>query len=714
MNRAAQAKAIWTTEPGYVRAGYALLAILLLILLFFPSIAGQSGQYYTQLLMMVFIFATLGHAWNLLAGFCGLLSFGTQVYIGLAGYTVAELNYYFGVNVWWSIPIAAIVTALFAWLLAVPISDRNSGRARAIGVIIAVVLWIIYEIWILYDPSVDIFGGAYIRRVIVLLLIFLGALPLLKLQGAYFAIATWLIAAAVASIFNEWRVVGAGGGMNITSETTVTGRYYAGFIIVVLATLVVWWLLKSRYGQALTAVRDDEEAASAVGIDIRRIKTIVFVISAPMAAAAAALFYIDAVTITPAGAFYIGWSAYMVFIVVSGGMGTLAGPLVGAVLYVIVDRFLVAVWGGGELTLGLASVVIILVIPRGVMGLWSDFRPSLDRWLNEQAVRAARSTRRPEPTLWQASSIPSTHGPQSLARPAAPPLGATPANSVPFLPPALPATAPGVAAALLVPGSPLLYLMPDNPPWQELMAGYHAAREAIRAAEPDTILLYSSQWIAVLDQPWQMKPRLSGLHVDENWHEFGELRYDIDIDREATEAIIRGCGELGVRAKGVDYEKFPVDSGTIVANAMLNPNGDIPLVIAASNIYHDYAMTAKLGAMAARVATSLGRRIAIVGVGGLSGSIFRHEIDLARDRIRTPEDEAWNDRILAMLEQADVAGLRAAVPQFVKEARADNGFKHFAWLEGAMGNAFTGARVLGAGAVYGSGQAVVQFKLKPS
>ena len=164
----------------------------------------------------------------------------------------------------------------------------------------------------------------------------------------------------------------------------------------------------------------------------------------------------------------------------------------------------------------------------------------------------------------------------------------------------------------------------------------------------------------------------------------------------------------------MDYDKFPVDSGTIVANAMLNPNGDIPLVIAASNIYHDYAMTAKLGAMAARVATSLGRRIAIVGVGGFSGSIFRHEIDLARDRIRTPEDEAWNDRILAMLEQADVAGLRAAVPHFVKEARADNGFKHFAWLEGAMGNAFTGARVLGAGAVYGSGQAVVQFKLKPS
>ena len=67
-----------------------------------------------------------------------------------------------------------------------------------------------------------------------------------------------------------------------------------------------------------------------------------------------------------------------------------------------------------------------------------------------------------------------------------------------------------------------------------------------------------------------------------------------------------------------------------------------------------------------------------------------------------------------MLEQADLSGLHAALPQFCKEARADNGFKHFAWLEGAMGNAFSGARLLGEGSVYGSGQAVIQFKLKPS
>ncbi|WP_378944807.1 hypothetical protein [Mesorhizobium sp. ANAO-SY3R2] len=681
------------------RTAQVLFGILIAILLVFPWLAGQDGQYFTQLLMTVFIFATLGHSWNLLAGFCGLLSFGSQVYIGLAGFTVAVLNYYFGVDVWWSIPIAAVVAALFAWLLAAPISDRNSRRSTTIGIVVAVALWFVYEIWIAYDPAVDIFGGAYIRRVIILLMIFLGALPLLKLQGAYFAIATWLIAAAVASIFNEWRVVGAGGGMNIASDTTVAGRYYAGLIIVALATAVVWWLLNSRYGQALTAVRDDEEAATAVGIDIRRVKTLVFVISAPMAAVAASLFYIDSVTITPADAFHIRWSAYMVFVVVAGGMGTLAGPIIGAVLYVIIDRFLVGFWGGGELTLGLASVLIILIAPRGVMGLLGDAFAAWERRAN------ARGSGLPSPETPSAGS---------LFRPLASAAKPVPASRPSYLPPALPDGAPGIVGAFMVPGNPLLCLRSDNPRWDELTAGYRAANEALRAMAPDVILLYSSQWVAVLDQPWQMKPRISGVHVDENWHEFGELRYDIDIDRDATEAMIRGTNALGIRAKGIDFDQFPIDSGTIVANTLLNGLSGTPLVIAGANIYHDYATTVKLGAMAARTAVQLGRRVAIVGVGGLSGSIFRHEIDLARDRIRTPEDEAWNTRIMAMLEAGDLAGLNASVPNFVKEARADNGFKHFAWLEGAMGRAFAGARVLGSGAVYGSGQAVVQFMLKPA
>ena len=388
-----------------------LVAALLVVLIAFPWVAGEDGRYYTVLLMTVFIFATLGHAWNLLAGFCGLLSFGIQVYVGLGGFTVAILNYYFGVPVWWAMVLSIVVTTAFALIQSVPLSEQHARRNTWIGLAVALVLWAIYEVVIAVNPAADVFGGAYIRRVILLFLIFLGALPLLRLQGAYFAVATWLIAAAVASIFNEWRVVGAGGGMNIANATTVTGRYYAGLVLVVAATAAVWWLLRSRVGQALTAVRDDEEAASAIGIDIRRIKTMVFLISAPMAGLAAALYYIDAVTITPPDAFHIRWSAYAVFIVVAGGMGTLAGPIIGAVLFIIVQRFLVGLWGGGDLTLGIAAVLLILLLPRGVVGWLSDLRLAAAQ--QAHAAPARRTATRVGAVL-ATSLLPSSAGPHLL------------------------------------------------------------------------------------------------------------------------------------------------------------------------------------------------------------------------------------------------------------------------------------------------------------
>jgi branched-chain amino acid transport system permease protein len=354
--------------------GRSLLVTLLVVLIAFPWLAGEGERFYTVLLMTVFIFATFGHAWNLLAGYSGLLSFGLQVYVGLGGFAIGLLSFYGEVNVWLAMPVAAVVSILFAWLLAIPVSERFTGK-RAIGpMAIAVGLWILYEFLITFEPSFDVFRGHYTRRVFILLLIFLGALPLLKLQGAYFAVATWLIASAMASVFSEWKVTGAGGGLSIVSDTSVTARYYAGLILVVASTFVVWYLLNSRYGQALTAVRDDEEAASTIGIDIRRVKTLVFLVSAPMAGLAAGLFYIDNVTITPADAFSIRWSAVVVFVVVAGGMGSLPGPIIGAVIFVLVDRLASGYIGSGELALGIASVLIIILFPRGIMGSLNDLR----------------------------------------------------------------------------------------------------------------------------------------------------------------------------------------------------------------------------------------------------------------------------------------------------------------------------------------------------
>ena len=107
-----------------------------------------------------------------------------------------------------------------------------------------------------------------------------------------------------------------------------------------------------------------------------------------------------------------------------------------------------------------------------------------------------------------------------------------------------------LAAAFLVPGSPLPYLRKDNPPWLGLAAGYEKAARALAAARPDVVLLYSTQWMAVLDQLWQERPRLQGLHVDENWYEFGELAFDLSIDAELAQACIENANALGLAFEG--------------------------------------------------------------------------------------------------------------------------------------------------------------------
>ncbi|MGH8245976.1 MAG: tRNA U-34 5-methylaminomethyl-2-thiouridine biosynthesis protein [Gammaproteobacteria bacterium] len=270
---------------------------------------------------------------------------------------------------------------------------------------------------------------------------------------------------------------------------------------------------------------------------------------------------------------------------------------------------------------------------------------------------------------------------------------------------------PAVVAAFLVPGSPLPYVQRDNPPWGRLAAAMEAAHRALEAARPDTLVVYSTQWLAVLDQLWQTRPHLQGIHVDENWHEYGELSFDFGTDVDLADACIRETVRSGIQAKGVNYDQFPVDTGTIVATNFLNPDGSRPLVIAANNVYHDWERTVTLGGIAAHAATRLGRRIAGVGVGGLSGSFFRRRIEPARDRIASDTDDQWNRRILGLIEGADLDALAQQCPRFAAEAKADMGFKHFAFVLGALGGKFRGATVHGYGPLYGAGGAVVEFRL---
>ena len=268
-----------------------------------------------------------------------------------------------------------------------------------------------------------------------------------------------------------------------------------------------------------------------------------------------------------------------------------------------------------------------------------------------------------------------------------------------------------IVSALLVPGSPLPYVARDNPPWGALATAMESAGQLLAAARPDTLIVYSTQWLAVLDQLWLTRPRMQGAHVDDNWHEYGALPYDITIDTTLTAAMVEATPAIGIRSKGVDYDGFPLDTGTIVATHFLNRDARAALCVASNNLYHDWRATEALGRVAAIEAERLNRRVAIVGVGGLSGSFFRDTIDPAKDHIASATDDEWNQRMLALLAAGEVEEFRAACPDYAKAAKVDMGFKHCAFVMGALDWRFTAATVHGYGPLYGAGGAVVQLHL---
>ena len=266
-----------------------------------------------------------------------------------------------------------------------------------------------------------------------------------------------------------------------------------------------------------------------------------------------------------------------------------------------------------------------------------------------------------------------------------------------------------LVAAFLVPGQPLHFLRPAEPPYSALVAGHAQAAQALAAARPDVLIVYSTQWIAVLDELWQLRPHVQGLHVDENWYEYGDLPFSLRIDTDLTAACIAATPAIGVRSKGVDYDGFPIDTGTIVATGFLDPTGSYPLVLAANNVYHDWSRTAELGALVAAQAEALGRRYAVLGVGGLSGGAYRHELELRDDALSSAGHDELNRRFLRTLEAGDAAALEAACPDYAAGARADMGMKHLAFVLGALGSGYRGGRTLGYGPHYGCGAAVFQF-----
>ena len=302
-------------KPIKVLDGKPMLVICIIIVaaLYIFNFTGVFSSNTMRYLMKIFLYITMGEMWNLLSGFTGMTSLGNQTFIGLAGYSVAVMTSTYKMPIWLGVLVAFVLAGIVSFLLS---------------------------------------------------------FVLFRMRGMYFAIATWVIAEAICTWFLSWKYVNQGGGMSINARPypKTPDIYLMALTLCVIAMIVVYALLRTKTGLGLTAMRDDADAASSVGVDIFRSKLLVYVVAAVFTALAGAIFFINKGTIYPSSGFDISWTVSMVFIVIIGGIGTVSGPILGAIIYVLLEEFLAHLPGWSNIILGAIAILVIIFLPNGIMG----------------------------------------------------------------------------------------------------------------------------------------------------------------------------------------------------------------------------------------------------------------------------------------------------------------------------------------------------------
>ena len=261
-----------------------------------------------------FIFAMM---WNLLAGYGGMVSVGQQAFFGLGGYAMLVLADFMGFNPFVAIVVAALIVAV----ISVPVS------------------------WVAF-----------------------------RLQGGYFAVGTWVIAEVFRLSVANVSAVGGGSGTSLTALRGISRAmrenvtYWMAVACVVACIGGVYLFLRSKEGLALQAIRDNEMAAESQGIAVGRMKLAVYVVAALGCALAGALYFVGNIRISPDAAFGVNWTAFGIFIVVIGGIGRIEGPMLGAVIFWLLNKFFVDYGTWYQLGLGVLAIAVTLSFKHGLWG----------------------------------------------------------------------------------------------------------------------------------------------------------------------------------------------------------------------------------------------------------------------------------------------------------------------------------------------------------
>jgi len=204
-----------------------------------------------------------------------------------------------------------------------------------------------------------------------------------RLRGAYFAIGTWVVAEVFRLLASQVSVLGGGSGISLPAAVVIAMApsrqlrefeiYWLalGLTVLVLGTIVA--LLRSRHGLALTALRDNETAAQSCGIDVTRIKFLVYVLTAFGTSMIGALIFLQKLRISPDTAFSVNdWTAFVIFITVIGGIGRIEGPIIGTVIFFIMRQALADLGSLYLLIMGAVAIVVMLWAPKGLWGMIAE------------------------------------------------------------------------------------------------------------------------------------------------------------------------------------------------------------------------------------------------------------------------------------------------------------------------------------------------------
>jgi branched-chain amino acid transport system permease protein len=202
---------------------------------------------------------------------------------------------------------------------------------------------------------------------------------LFRLRGHYFAIATWVVAEVFRLLAAQISILGGGSGTSLPAAivTSMAGSrtlrefeiYWVSLALVILVVGAIFVLLRSRYGLALTAIRDNELAARSNGVDVTRTKLVIYVITACGTAMVGALIFLQKLRISPDTAFSVNdWTAFVIFITVIGGVGRIEGPLIGTLVFFILRQMLADYGSVYLLMLGVIAIAAMLQAPKGLWG----------------------------------------------------------------------------------------------------------------------------------------------------------------------------------------------------------------------------------------------------------------------------------------------------------------------------------------------------------